>query len=192
METLLWVCGVVIALGGAVAVVWPVSLRVVRLGRALSNNGRRVVAAVSIVERELQPNGGGSLRDMVQRIDWRVGAADAWNRALVEHHGLPVWEADASGEWMWCSRGLCLMFGAGTDRLYGMGWVSLISPDDRDRVVTEWRHAIADRRDFRVSGVSLASGSHVTAEAFALRDHQGALIGFLGRFRYDTPDEPSA
>ena len=57
---------------------WRLVRNVVRFFRKVSGYIERAESALALVERELRPNGGSTLRDAVNRIDARTEALEDW------------------------------------------------------------------------------------------------------------------
>jgi PAS domain S-box-containing protein len=137
------------------------------------------------VAEELKPNGGGSLRDAVDRIDNRSARSDAFQRAawsFWDESGL--YEADTEGRCVWVNRAYRRISQRETEELLGQGWIVAIAPGDRDAVLREWEHCIADERDFTMDYKMVnAHGELIAVKGMAvpLRDDDGTVIGWLGR-----------
>lgn len=56
--------------------------------------------------------------------------------------------ADADGQLTWASQGFLDLTGCTMEDVRGDGWISAIHQDDRRMVVSEWRQAVEDGRDF--------------------------------------------
>lgn len=60
-----------------------------------------------------------------------------------------LFEADADGRYTYVNSRWCEMTGLTADRALGDGWTEAIHPEDRERVVSEWRRLIRTREPFR-------------------------------------------
>lgn len=80
---------------------------------------------------------------------------------------------DADGHLTWASQGFLDLTGCTVEDVQGDGWISAIHQDDRRMVVDEWRHAVADGRDFVLSYRYRATAERgeirVEAHAYAAR-----------------------
>lgn len=113
----------------------------------------RIERALSTVELELTPNGGGSMRDKLTRLDMQSMLNDARVRALMQASQLPIIEADATGLCVFVSRALCRLSDFSYDELLGDGWHNMIEYVDRERMVKAYRDAVAARREFSETAI---------------------------------------
>lgn len=105
---------------------------------------------------ELKPNGGGSLRDTIERISDRTIALQREHALLVEEvrahmdrdDACAVFVADAQGQQTWASRSYLRWVNRSREEVLGRGWINTVYPDDRERVRDEWASAIAEQREF--------------------------------------------
>ncbi len=105
--------------------------------------GSRLMRTVRLVAREFSPNGGGSMRDMLE--DTRRGVcvlteAYRWTWDVSEK---AVFEADAHGQWVHASRGLCEMLGYERAELLGNGWLAAVIAAERTKVAEGWMNSVA-------------------------------------------------
>lgn len=136
------------------------------------------------INAELTPNGGGSMRDLVVATAARTTAAEARSRAVLSQLHVPFWESDAAGLCTYYSREIAMLSGWTPADAEGRGWISTIHPDDREAVLTEWGRCIADGREFTMDYAFVTPDGRrieVRAEALAMRDGKGRVIGYVGR-----------
>lgn len=143
-----------------------------------------------IVQKELKPNGGNSLRDAVTRIDNRLLINEVRGRAMLEHIRMCAFEADRHGLWTFVSRELCRLLDCTPDQLLGHGWKAFVHASCRDCVSEEWNDCVKQSRDFSAN-FPLSANLNVClhSEAFVLRDPSGNTIGYVGAI---TPGKSSA
>ena len=106
-----------------------------------------IEARLKSIENEVTPNGGGSLRDLVQSISERVSFSESTDKLKMDQHAYPLFKADDRGMWTWCNRKFFTEFNAAPDSLINMGWMTYIHPDDRDNVASEWSASLLQNRD---------------------------------------------
>jgi len=99
---------------------------------------------------ELRPNGGGSLYDVIKRIERQSTSAIERHRALIDSLHIIRFEADADGACEWVSAAYLEMAGASSEEVLGTGWVSVIHPDDRVKVTDEWWSCMKHKRVFNM------------------------------------------
>lgn len=161
---------------------------------------RRFRARLETALRELRPNGGASLRDVVDQIAMRLGhleegqahlsrAVEA-TRALQtaymslatgEHQAL--FHADAKGNCIWVDATFSQWTGSNISQVEGYGWISMIAEPDRERVIEQWQLAVEHAADFRCEYLLLRyDGARlpVVGRAIAMHGPKRELVGYLG------------
>lgn len=158
---------------------------------------RRVTMALDSVEaihKEVFANGGGSLRDsvdrtavMVERVAKHVSMSIAQNRSLFEQTDVGMFEGDEEGEVVWANRALRQMSGMRAEQITGSGWINAVHDDDRRRVENDWRLASAQQRAFismfRLTHVGTGLTISVQCEAYPVFADEGDGAGWLGLIR---------
>lgn len=140
----------------------------------------QAVGELRRVRAELQPNGGGSLHDVVQAIA-------AAQRARDDRDAEPLFWADAEGRLTHVNRAYLSMSGRTREELVGTGWTNFIVPTDRARVLERWREAVREARDFdEVFSVQEVRGHwtyQVHGRATRLLGTSGRLLGYYGELQ---------
>jgi PAS domain S-box-containing protein len=77
-----------------------------------------------------------------------LAKSEARFRVLANSMPLMVWSAAADGGHEYHNARWFAYTGATPEQCVGEGWVELAHPEDRERVLTEWRAAVAGRRPF--------------------------------------------
>lgn len=178
------------ATGGAIAVGGSVlygSYRALRYGVTFSRRawgfGTRTVKLYELIEKELQPNGGTSLRDAVNRIEIRQLLAEQRHRAVLSANSQAYFECDAQGACIWANREYLRLTGRTLEEIRGNGWVNAISADEQDEVFEGWRHAVEQSRDYTGRFVIVTPDGErqpVVAQSVVMFDNHGRVIGFVG------------
>jgi PAS domain S-box-containing protein len=121
-----------------------------RSAAALEEFRAMSVARWQEILNELRPNGGGSLRDAVSRIETQTAVALGRIDIVMSAMGdqVAAYEADGSGLFVWTSRGYCALVGRPPNELLGWGWIVGLHPEDADHVRENWRSSVEDRRVF--------------------------------------------
>lgn len=139
-----------IAFGVIIAAIWKFGGRVKRSWRKIMtvlSLAETIEARLKSIETEVKPNGGGSLRDLVQSISERVSFSESTDKLKMDQHSYPLFKADDRGMWTWCNRKFFTEFNAAPDSLINMGWMTFIHHDDRDAVASEWSSSLQQNRD---------------------------------------------
>jgi len=118
-----------------------------------------------------------------ERTARKLRASEARFRALVAHAPVGIFIADLAGNTGYVNARLCELSGLGQQEAEGEGWLRRIHPEDRDRVVHEWRRASAEQQEFNERFRFQWPEGHilwVVARAIALRDETGQVTGYIG------------
>lgn len=147
---------VIASAAGAAGALWGIWLWLRRSSMAKSIRAFPGLAdAMATIGRDLHevklqvtPNGGGSMRDAIGRIE--LGLADVMAATQANADGSMEGHVDVStdGRWTWINGTLLRWLGADPARLVGWGWVNTLMQDQRNEVRAEWESAIEERREF--------------------------------------------
>lgn len=153
--------------------------------------GRRAEDALKEVLAELRPNGGGSLRDAVGRIEERQirlsGRVDHVLSSLAENSAM--FEVDHDGLCIWVSPSYERLLGQSRDEAVGVGWQTMIHPSDGEAFRNEWRRAVINTQPFAmVVRINISGrGTGVVAEVRARPMRAGIkVIGWQGSIHPQT------
>lgn len=158
----------------------------VAVAGAVAGGLRYIVVVHRIMQRivaEFSPNGGGSLRDAINRIEACISMQVGLGRRMMGEMRLAVFEATPSGEWVWASPQWCEIAGLTLSDASGTGWLSAVHPDDRERVIEEWKSCCEHQRIFRSEFRYVTpAGRTVAVRAMAepVRNSKGGVVGFVG------------
>lgn len=163
---------------GAIAVVKFAASFNARMDRLESVVGERLTR----IEKELMPNGGSSLRDIVDGLRRSQTFQDRSYEALLDMHEDPLFRSDRFGKCEWANRAYLKLIGKAIEDARGNGWLTFVHPDDRPAVFNEWKASIDQNRNFEMEYriISPSGFIKVRAEAKVLRDPKGDIIGFIG------------
>ena len=104
-------------------------------------------------------------------------------RTILETIPAFVWTAGPDGALDFLTESWFQRMGHTPHEVLGWKWTSIVHPDDRDRVVQQWRESIAagPPLDLEMRGCD-AGGTYrwLLVRAVALRDHTGAVIRWFG------------
>lgn len=143
--------------------------------------------AMDEIIHQLRPNNGKSVIDALTRVENGLHEMRAIRWAYEDVAGSRFFQADAKGEIIEASSGLCDLLGLDAKDVLGNGWIAAIRSDDRNRVWQEWQNAIQQRRRFdETFHIVCPDGSYpariikVNAKALPVRDADSRLTGFVG------------
>lgn len=153
----------------------------------------RALSEIYNISQQFEKNGGGSLRDKIDKIVnklERVEAALELNVGVVYHlcaeMELALYHTLPTGECRWVSRAWCDLTGMSFEDALGHGWRSAIHPLDRERVMDEWLHCVAECRMFRsVFRFQRADDSVVWVRGWAnsVKGSDGEMRAVIGTMR---------
>ena len=179
------------ALIGAVTVIagavwWCV--RKIRRGWRIYGDWRlRVNKAFTELDKlveQFQPNGGTSVRDAIDRIDFSVQRNTARFIAMLNHEIRAVFECDVEGQCTFANKALSDLFGMADDELMGNGWLVGIDPADRERIWQVWLSCVKSHIPYEavysVRNQRTNVKQLVRAYSMAMKNLKGNIIGFHG------------
>lgn len=153
---------------------------------------RELKRMANTILTELQPNGGGSMRDAVDKtakdvaalkIGQSINSARQW--AMVAGAREAVIEFDAAGLCVRANRSFLQLTDRDLTEVRGNGWTNAVKYEDRDRVLLEWNQALKYARAFEASfKICDRDGNHVHAvkcTATPITTAEGDLVGYMGR-----------
>jgi len=181
-------------IGGAVtllAMVWAVLKKPLRELWDNVNymyNARAVqhemLAALDEIREQMKPNGGNSIRDSLNRIEQKQEFAQSFLKTQLNAHHKALFECDADGRCVWVNRPHTALTGRSFDQMRGMGWINVIIPDERDRMLSKWHSAIDEQREFDENVTyQLGDGTRMSVHvnAYVIRHEEtGKVLGYLG------------
>lgn len=143
---------------------------------------------------EVMPNGGGSLRDAVSRVDKRLERVDErttlneqMQRASLADASHGIFHSDSTGRCIWVNAAYCKIVERLPENILKDGWQSHIQWEDRKMVLEEWAKTVASVREFDMS-YSLTNGIRVKVVAHPMIGAIGQLLGYQGTVRVVDPE----
>lgn len=99
---------------------------------------------------ELRPNGGKSLRDLVEKINENTTYNREYVRATLDNDMQMIFETNANGEIVWVNSTYGRYTGKQTTDLLDNGWLDTVSNDQRSKVREEWQLSVEEHRDINL------------------------------------------
>ncbi|MDQ3287665.1 MAG: PAS domain-containing protein [Pseudomonadota bacterium] len=150
-----------------------------------------IPAQLAAIKHELEPNGGGSMRDEVRRIGRDIRLHGATLRAYVENSNEGIFEADGQGLYIYSNGTYLRWTERAPSECLGFGWLSCIAETDRDDVRQEWIAAVEEKREFKMRyAMVTASGQEFSVDCLAkpIRDVGSSEVsGWVGHIRKRYP-----
>ena len=131
---------------------------------------------------ELEPNGGSSIRDSINRIENAQTILSQKLAYSIDQNGCGFFFTNALGVCVEVSPGYCRMVGKGDEESLGTKWIFNIHVKDRLRVISEWKESIDNQAVFS-SEYSMvnSSGDEIVVKCHATpMKHANTIIGYFG------------
>ena len=107
----------------------------------------KMAEKLSIVSKELQTNGGESIKDQIKQIANDVKIIRIEGDATFYLSKDPMFKTDDKGHYVAVNTSLCQLIGVTEGELLGLGWLNYVSLEDRDRVWEEWENIIESGKE---------------------------------------------
>ncbi len=172
------VVGAIVAIVGAVKI-WPIIKRVGKFLKDCALAPLRISRVIS----ELQPNGGSSLRDSINRIEQAQTVLSQKLAYTIDQSGAGFFYANPDGDCVEVSPGYCRLVGKGESESLGKRWIFNIHVKDRLRVIQDWKEAVVNSAVFEAKYSMVdASGEefYVRCHASPIKNSTLAIIGYFG------------
>lgn len=149
---------------------------------AYIKNRGKLYEDIKAIKEQVYPNGGGSLRDVVNRIEVQQLVEGELRRAYQQHVNVPFWEADPDGRIEWCNPAMAKLLGVSTEDLKDYGWMSMIASDDLARVKHEVLQSGSHDHhvDYRVHVTGVINLLHLKTRWRRVTNHEGDTVRYVG------------
>jgi PAS domain S-box-containing protein len=173
-----------IAFGAFMLTIYRIVLKpkMAKWSNAIENINKipEVAEVVTKIKQEVFANGGGSLRDSVDRIEKRIVTVEEKQNIYLKDARHGVFETDPSGRWIEVNRTLCRMVMCTENELIGKGWMNFFDQETINRI----NHAMANEIEVKIIGNMKTTDDKtmiVSVIANPLRSSLNkSLIGYLG------------
>jgi hypothetical protein len=132
----------------------------------------------------LVPNGGNSLRDVVDRIDARVQHLEATQRALLELQQVQAGHflANKRGELIWVSDMFSQLLDVDKDECLKDDWLKGVALADQVGLFNSWGFKVRTGQPFSYTFNS-ASGQQLEMYAVPIINDKKEVLGFIGSIK---------
>jgi PAS domain-containing protein len=133
---------------------------------------------------EVKPNGGGSMKDAVNRIGNSVDMLGSRYQVFIDSDAKPFFEANAQGHMLYVNRAYLAVVERGAAECVGNGWINTVVPSERSRVIHEWNASVTEQRAFECSYRILTPAGAailVASRAQPILSDAGTTVGWLGQ-----------
>lgn len=138
-------------------------------------------ALLKDIQAELKPNGGKSLRDVIDLIKFDTSRNAAFNKTQLNAHAKPLFELDQGGNLIWANRPFLRLTGYQLFELKGKGWYSTIDPEDKERARNVWAKALMEQTELEEAFLfknTSGEGFPVHVRSYIIRDNE-SFFGYL-------------
>ena len=151
-EIIALICGGISGITGIITIIWKKFLKPIV---KLCKNQDFFVASVEEIRKELQTNGGSSLKDAiidmkdtVHRIDRRQKIIEQRTKAALHYSNEALFETDIAGRLVWSNAHFCRYVRDNPNDVSGFDWLATIKEDERDELLKEFLSCIKMNRKF--------------------------------------------
>lgn len=102
------------------------------------------------IRAELRPNGGTSLRDVVDTMALELTRNGGIQRRLLNASSVPQFHCDALGEYYFVNEAYLELVGRDYDEVMDLNWLNCIAIEARETVEEVWNHCVRDKRIFEM------------------------------------------
>lgn len=145
---------------------------------------KQTLVIIENLEDEFKPNGGGSLRDAINRIEMNLLLEQQTRRVISMALEVALFECNAAGMYVWVNQAYTNLSGLTPAEAKNYGWVTAVDPKDREAVTNEWESSIKQKRtfqmEFRIINLNNGIPSRVNALSFPISNEKGVIIGHVG------------
>lgn len=136
-------------------------------------------------ERQVLPGSHCFMKDISDRHAAESSASELSTRfdSLASIAPVGIFHTDPVGNCLYVNNHWCKLAGMSQPEAAGSGWAKAIHPDDRDRVLEEWKRAVENGGDFRGEyRFKTPSGqvSHLIGASNPVRNAAGRITGYVG------------
>jgi hypothetical protein len=152
----------------------------------LCKNQDFFVASVEEIRKELQTNGGSSLKDAIismrescARIENRQKVIIQRTKAALHYSNVALFETDETGRLVWSNANLCDLTKDIVNSLEGFDWINLFKEEEREEVLGEFESCLSMNRRFS-KVTQMQNGKTIRLLGYPYRisdlEHGGFLI----------------
>lgn len=114
----------------------------------LQNGFKEIQASNANILKELQPNGGSSIKDQIKAIRTDIAYVKAREASRIYIDRQPQWECDINGHCVKVNKAWTELTGLSENDAAGNGWMKAIHDSDRVRVLENWEEAVHNNNSF--------------------------------------------
>ena len=136
------------------------------------------INSIEQIKKEVQTNGGSSLKDAMNRMEKRILIIEHYRRLQISNSPYGVSSCDEHGHIQDMNRKFYEMCGLSRDQCMGMGWLLGIETyAERECAKIAIQDCLSDKRETQVS--LKLNGKMVTQHYFPIIDQNSKVIGLM-------------
>jgi PAS domain S-box-containing protein len=139
--------------------------------------------ASNVTEINETANAFTEVRKQLQACERELRESEEKFRTLTTHAPVGIFLTDLKGEYYFVNRNWCAVSGLTAQQAKDTGWQRALHPEDRHRVLTEWRAAVQQGLPFSSEFRFLQPNGTVTwlqGSAAELRNSHDSVVGYIG------------
>jgi PAS domain S-box-containing protein len=143
----------------------------------------KTIGKIDKIFEEITPNGGTSIKDTINKIDYKVDIIQQIQEAESADNITANFRTDPEGNCVWVNRTYIRTIGYDLSQVLGHGWQNGIAEQDRERVVNEWYTAVKEDREFSMTfNFESPAGVLIPAKvrSYKLVNDRGEILGYYG------------
>jgi PAS domain S-box-containing protein len=142
-----------------------------------------LVPAANVTEINETASAFTEMRKQLQASERELRESEEKFRTLTTHAPVGIFLTDLKGDYYFVNRNWCAVSGLTAEQAKAMGWQRALHPEDRHRVVAEWRAAVQQGLPFSSEFRFLQPNGTVTwlqGSAAELRNSHDSVMGYIG------------
>ncbi len=178
VTAILTLCGAAVA---STAFLW----RLFKVSRIFLNDHELLKTSIKKIESEVTPNGGKSLKDVVnqlktasERIEKRQKVLDQRSKATLHYSDRALFETDVDGRLTWSNEAFINFTRDNGSVKEGFDWITVIEDEERASFLKEFQSCLDMCRKIDIETVSV-HGRDIHFVGYPYRVGDGVHEGFL-------------
>lgn len=178
VTAILTLCGATVT---AAAFLW----RIFKVSNVFLNDHELLKTSIKKIESEVTPNGGKSLKDVVnqlktasERIERRQQVLDQRSKATLHYSDRALFETDVNGRLTWSNEAFINFTRDNGSVKEGFDWITVIDDEERGSFLKEFESCLDMCRKIDIEAVSV-HGRDIHFVGYPYRVGEGVHDGFL-------------
>jgi PAS domain-containing protein len=133
------------------------------------------------VASEFKPNGGKSLKDILNRLDNSLNHTEQKIRLISSCLGVAYFETDNKGQYTFVSKKWIEITDFNYDQAVGDGWLGIVHKEMRKEAREEWLSCMEQKREFHFNTtLSNNENKDISIVAWPIKNIDGSIEKFFG------------